>query len=134
VLVPAFDIPGDLRYSREDEWARREEGRVTVGVSDYAQQQLGDIVFVELPQVGARVESDVAFGVIESVKAVSDLLAPVSGEVVAVNSDLEDHPESVNVDCYGNGWMIAIAIENPAEFDELLDAEAYLKHIEEREE
>ena len=129
-----YDIPGDLRYSREDEWAKRGDGRVTVGVSDYAQQQLGDIVFVELPEVGARVESNVAFGVIESVKAVSDLLAPVSGEVVAVNSDLEEHPEAVNEDCYGNGWMLAIAVEDSAQFDELLDSTAYLKHIEEREE
>jgi glycine cleavage system H protein len=132
--VADYDIPGDLRYSREDEWAKRADGRVTVGVSDYAQQQLGDIVFVELPEVGARVESNVAFGVIESVKAVSDLLAPVSGEVVAVNSDLEEHPEAVNEDCYGNGWMLAIAVEDPAQFDELLDSTAYLKHIEEREE
>jgi glycine cleavage system H protein len=132
--VADYDIPGDLRYSREDEWAKREEGRVTVGVSDYAQQQLGDIVFVELPEVGARVESNVAFGVIESVKAVSDLLAPVSGEVVAVNASLEEHPEAVNEDCYGDGWMLAIAIEDPAQFDELLDSKAYLKHIEDREE
>ena len=132
--MPDYNIPGDLRYSREDEWVKREDGRVTVGVSDYAQQQLGDIVFVELPEVGARVESDVAFGVIESVKAVSDLLAPLSGEVVAVNSDLEEHPESVNEDCYGGGWMVAIAIEDPAQFDGLLDSKAYLKHIEEREE
>jgi glycine cleavage system H protein len=132
--VADYDIPGDLRYSREDEWAKHADGRVTVGVSDYAQQQLGDIVFVELPEVGARVESNVAFGVIESVKAVSDLLAPVSGEVVAVNSDLEEHPEAVNEDCYGNGWMLAIAVEDPAQFDELLDSTAYLKHIEEREE
>ena len=132
--MPEYDIPDDLRYSREDEWAKREEARVTIGVSDYAQQQLGDIVFVELPEVGARVESSVAFGVIESVKAVSDLLAPVTGEVVAVNSDLEEHPESVNEDCYGDGWMIAIAIEDPGELDGLLDAKAYLKHIEEREE
>ncbi len=132
--MPEYDIPDDLRYSREDEWAKREAARVTIGVSDYAQQQLGDIVFVELPEVGARVESKVAFGVIESVKAVSDLLAPVSGEVVAVNSDLEEHPESVNEDCYGDGWMMVIAIEDPAELDGLLDAKAYLKHIEEREE
>ena len=127
-----YDIPGDLRYSRDDEWARREDRRVTIGVSDYAQQQLGDIVFVELPEVGTRMESSVAFGVIESVKAVSDLLAPVTGEVVAVNSDLEEHPESVNEECYGAGWMLTIAIEDPAELDGLLDSNAYLKHIEER--
>jgi glycine cleavage system H protein len=132
--VPEYIVPGELRYSREDEWARREDGRVTVGVTDYAQQQLGDIVFVELPEVGTRVESSAAFGVIESVKAVSDLLAPVTGEVVAVNSDLEEHPEAVNEDCYGDGWMLAIAIDDAAEFDELLDSKAYLEHIEEREE
>jgi glycine cleavage system H protein len=132
--VPEYIVPGELRYSREDEWARREDGRVTVGVTDYAQQQLGDIVFVELPEVGTRVESSAAFGVIESVKAVSDLLAPVTGEVVAVNSDLEEHPEAVNEDCYGDGWMLAIAIDDAAEFDELLDSKAYLEHIKEREE
>ena len=127
-----YDIPDDLRYSREDEWARREDGQVTVGVTDYAQQQLGDIVFVELPEVGTRVEPGVAFGVIESVKAVSDLFAPVSGEVVSVNSDLEERPEAVNEDCYGDGWMITVAIDDTAEYDELLDARAYLKHIQER--
>lgn len=129
-----YDIPDDLRYSREDEWARREEGQVTVGITDYAQQQLGDIVFVELPEVGTRVEPGVSFGVIESVKAVSDLFAPVSGEVVSVNSDLEERPEAVNEDCYGDGWMITVAIDDTAEYDELLDARAYLKHIQEREE
>ena len=129
-----YDIPEDLRYSREDEWVRNDETRVTVGVTDYAQQQLGDIVFVELPEVGSQVESGVAFGVIESVKAVSDLFAPLSGEVLAVNTDLEERPEAVNEDCYGDGWMIAISVDSPDEMDALLDASGYLKHIEEREE
>jgi glycine cleavage system H protein len=132
--VADYDIPKDLRYSREDEWLRREGDRVTVGVTDYAQQQLGDIVFVELPEVGSEVEHGAAFGVIESVKAVSDLFAPLTGRVLAVNSELEEHPESVNEDCYGDGWMIAISVANPDEVDALLDASAYLKHIEEREE
>ena len=91
-----YDIPKDLRYSREDEWLRREGDRVTVGVTDYAQQQLGDIVFVELPEVGSEVEHGAAFGVIESVKAVSDLFAPLTGRGLAVNSELEEHPESGN--------------------------------------
>ena len=127
-----YEIPNDLRYTREDEWIRLEGDRVTVGVSDYAQQQLGDVVFVELPEVGASVEKGEPFGVIESVKAVSDLYAPVSGEVVEVNGDLADHPEHVNEDCYGDGWMIAIQMSDAAEVDGLLDAAEYRRHVEDR--
>ncbi len=101
-------IPSELRYSREDEWARREGDRVVVGVTDYAQQQLGDIVFVELPEAGTVVSAGAPFGVIESVKAVSDLYAPGSGTVADVNSTLEATPEAVNQDCYEAGWLIAI--------------------------
>ena len=129
-----YDIPEDLRYSEEDEWARLEGSRVTTGVTDYAQQQLGDIVFVELPELGAAVMKGAAFGVIESVKAVSDLFAPISGEVVAVNADLEDHPEVVNEDCYGRGWIVAIAVANRADLDSLLDADGYRRHVDERSE
>ena len=118
--------PQDRRYSREHEWARPEtESEVTVGISDYAQSELGDIVFVELPAVGASFKQMEPFGVVESVKAVSDLYAPLSGEVVAVNSELEMAPELVNDDPFGNGWMIRLRIGDPAEQAALLDADAY---------
>ena len=125
-------IPDDLHYSTQDEWARSEGDRVTVGITDYAQQQLGDIVFVELPAVGTAIEKGEPFGVIESVKAVSDLYAPLSGEVVEVNPALSDHPENVNEDCYADGWMIAIVASDPSEAETLLDAASYRRHVEER--
>lgn len=127
-----YEIPEDLRYSREDEWARSEGGHVVVGISDYAQQQLGDIVFVELPEVGAEVSAGDPFGVIESVKTVSDLYAPVSGEIVAVNEDLAEAPESVNEDCYGDGWMIALVPGDAADLESLMDAAVYQKNVSER--
>jgi glycine cleavage system H protein len=130
--VADYEIPADLRYTQEDEWCRIEGNRVVVGVTDYAQQQLGDIVFVELPAVGSSVERGEPFGVIESVKAVSDLYAPVSGEVVEVNGDLADHPEHVNEDCYADGWMIAIEVSDAADLESLLDARRYRDHVEER--
>jgi glycine cleavage system H protein len=124
-------IPDDLHYSEQDEWARREGDRVTVGVTDYAQQQLGDIVFVELPAVGTSVTRGGAFGVIESVKAVSDLYAPVAGEVIAVNDALGSRPELVNEDCYGQGWMLVIRPSgDPTEG--LLDAAAYAQFVDSR--
>ena len=129
-----YDFPRNLRYSREDEWARSDGARVTVGITDYAQQQLGDVVFVELPAVGRTVERGEPFGVIESVKAVADLYAPVSGEVVEVNADLSEQPEGVNEDCYGDGWMLVIAIGDPAEIDALMDADAYAAYVGERSE
>ncbi len=111
---------------------RREDDRAVVGISDYAQQQLGDIVFVELPEVGRVLTKGDAFGVIESVKAVSDLYAPISGTVAAVNGDLADRPELVNESCYGGGWMCAITPTGDKEFEALLDASAYRSHCEER--
>jgi glycine cleavage system H protein len=132
--VAEYDIPEDLRYSKEDEWARPDGDRVLIGVTDYAQKQLGDIVYVELPTVGTTLHQGDVFGVIESVKAVSDLYAPVSGEVVAINADLTSRPETVNEDCYGDGWMIALAVEDIAELDDLLDGAAYQKHVEDRSE
>lgn len=118
--------PQDRRYSREHEWARPEtESEYTVGISDYAQSELGDIVFVELPAVGASFRQMEPFGVVESVKAVSDLYAPLSGEVVAVNSELESAPELVNDEPFGGGWMIRLRAGDPAELDALLDAAAY---------
>ncbi len=125
-------IPKTLLYSLEDEWVRQEDASVVVGITDYAQQQLGDIVFVELPPVGRTVSKGSAFGVIESVKAVSDLYAPVSGTVIGINEELADAPQHVNEDCYGNGWMCRIEPDDPGELKALLDARAYKTHVDER--
>ena len=127
-----YEIPEELRYSHEDEWARLEGERAVVGVTDYAQQQLGDIVYVELPEVGASVEQGAPFGVIESVKAVSELYSPVSGKVLEVNAELGEHPEWVNDDCYGDGWMIAVRLDEEEELASLLDAKAYRRHVRDR--
>ncbi len=127
-----YEIPTELHYTREDEWCRVEGNRVVIGVTDYAQQQLGDIVFVELPAVGTPIERGEPFGVIESVKAVSDLYAPVTGEVVEINADLGDRPEQVNEDCYGDGWLIAVAVSDDEDLSEHLDAATYRRHVEER--
>ena len=124
-----YEIPEELRYTAEHEWTRIEGERAVVGVTDYAQRELGDIVFVDLPDVGATVEKGEAFGVIESVKAVSDLYAPVSGEVTEVNAGLAERPEAVNEDCYGDGWMVAITLESPDECQGLLEAKAYRQHL-----
>ena len=129
-----YDIPEHLQYTEEDEWARLEGNRVTTGITDYAQQQLGDIVFVELPEVGKVLELGEPFGVIESVKAVSDLYAPVAGEVVEVNEVLAEQPEAVNEDCYGEGWMIAIDVEDESSLVGLLDAAAYTNYVNDRSE
>ena len=128
-----LQIPETLRYSKEDEWVRSESDRATVGVTDYAQQQLGDIVFVELPEVGGTVEAGEPFGVIESVKAVSDLFAPITGEVVEVNAELAARPEAVNEDCYGDGWMIVVKPTSPDEIEALLAGDAYRAYCQERE-
>jgi glycine cleavage system H protein len=119
------NVPPDLRYTRDHEWAKKEGARLRVGITAYAQEQLGDVVFVELPKVGAKVTQRQSFGVVESVKAVSDLFAPVSGEVVEVNGDLPKAPETVNADPYGRGWMIVVAPSAPGEWDTLLDAAGY---------
>jgi glycine cleavage system H protein len=123
------NVPADLRYTKEHEWARREGDQARVGITAYAQEQLGDVVFVELPKVGARVSSMKTFGVVESVKAVSDLYAPLSGEVVAVNDALSKQPEAVNRDPYGEGWMVVIKLTDPAEYETLLSPEAYERLI-----
>jgi glycine cleavage system H protein len=119
------NVPADLRYTREHEWAKPEGDRVRVGITAFAQEQLGDVVFVELPKVGAKVTSMQAFGVVESVKAVSDLFAPLSGEVVEVNAELPKKPELVNQEPYGKGWMILVKPSNKAEWDGLLTAAQY---------
>jgi glycine cleavage system H protein len=123
--VADYEIPGALRFTKEDEWVRSEGAEAVVGVTDFAQSQLGDIVFVELPSVGASIEAGVPFGTIESVKAVSDLFAPVSGVVVAVNEALADKPELVNESCYEQGWLIRVRPTNAADVRGLLDAAAY---------
>ena len=127
-----IEIPRELRYTREDEWVRIEGARLVVGVTDYAQQQLGDVVFLELPEVGTNVERGEAFGVIESVKAVADLFGPITGRVAEVNTLLTDQPELVNADCYGDGWMLVIEPDDPADLEQLLDATAYQQHVKER--
>jgi glycine cleavage system H protein len=120
------NVPADLRYTREHEWAKQEGGRVRVGITAYAQEQLGDVVFVELPKVGAKVTAHQAFGVVESVKAVSDLFAPVSGEVAEVNAELGQKPETVNADPYGKGWMLVVTPSSAAkEWEQLLTAAQY---------
>jgi len=126
-----MDIPENLKYTKEHEWARIERNRVVVGITDFAQEELGDVVYVELPEPGAAVAAETPFGVVESVKAVSDLFCPISGTVIEINEDLEDHPELVNDAPYEDGWMIVIEPSNSAEFNELLSAEDYRAYIEE---
>jgi glycine cleavage system H protein len=119
------NVPKDLKYTREHEWAKPEGDRVRVGITAYAQEQLGDVVFVELPKVGAKVTATTNFGVVESVKAVSDLVAPISGEVVEVNGELGQKPEIVNQDPYGRGWMLVVRPSSKGEWDQLLTAQQY---------
>jgi len=120
-------LPQDLRYTESHEWVRREkDGTVAIGITDHAQEQLGDIVFVEAPQVGRKVKAGEAIGVVESVKAASDIYAPIGGEVVAANADLSASPEKVNEDAFAS-WMFKIKPDNAADVDKLLDAAAYEK-------
>jgi len=124
-----LSFPKDVRYAESHEWARSDGEKVKVGITDYAQDQLGDIVFVELPEVGDTLDKGQEFGTVESVKAVSELYMPVAGEVVSVNSSLEESPEKVNNAPYGDGWMIEVKAANPAELDDLMDNDAYLKTL-----
>ncbi len=121
--------PADLKYTKEHEWIRVEGDRGRVGISHHAQNALGDVVFVELPKPGRRLKQMETFGVVESVKAVSDLYCPVSGEVMEVNQALEAKPELVNQDCYGTGWMMVIRLANVKELDSLMDAAAYEAYL-----
>lgn len=118
-------VPGDLRYTKDHEWIRVEGDEAVIGITQYAADQLGDIVFVELPASGRALERAATFGVVESVKAVSDLFAPVSGEVTAGNDALGGTPEVVNTDPYGEGWMVRVRLADASQLDALLDAEAY---------
>jgi glycine cleavage system H protein len=120
-----MNVPEDLRYSSDHEWARADDGRIRVGITDYAQDALGDVVFVDLPTPGTTVDSGGMIGEVESTKSVSEIYAPVAGEVVAVNALLSDAPEQLNADPYGEGWICEITPTDPAALDALLDAAAY---------
>ena len=124
-----MEFPANLRYTKEHEWARQEGNRVVVGITDYAQKELGDVVFVELPEVGAIIAATDTFGVVESVKAVSDLYAPVSGTVVDTNIVLEDQPELVNASPYGQGWMVVVDAAHVEELQQLLTAAEYQAYV-----
>jgi len=126
-----MDFPEDLKYSKEHEWARVESDVVVVGITDYAQDNLGEVVYVELPEEGGQVSRSEAFGIVESTKAVSDLYAPVSGTVVEINDTLLDSPELINEDPYEDGWMIRIEISDSSELGLLMDSAAYRSFIEE---
>ena len=128
------EIPGDLTFLKSHEWARVEgDGKVTVGISDHAQALLGDLVYVELPNVGDRVEAGNASAVVESVKAASDVYAPVTGKVVEVNSALADKPETINEDAYGDGWLYVVEAEEPDQLNDLLGPDDYAELLEEEE-
>lgn len=122
-----MNIPENLRYTKEHEWARKEGNLVVVGITDHAQHKLGDIVFVELPAAGTQIKAGATFGTVESVKAVSDLFAPITGEVVESNGELANAPETVNKDAHGAAWMVKVKPANPAEYDKLLSALDYKK-------
>ena len=120
-----MNVPKDLMYTNDHEWTKFEDNIVTIGVTDFAQGELGDIIFVELPEIGKEIKKDEAFGTIEAVKTVSDLISPVAGKVVEINSEIEDSPEFVNEDCYGKGWFVKIEFNDLSAKDELLNAEDY---------
>ena len=126
------EIPGDLKFMKSHEWARMEgDGKATVGISDHAQRLLGDLVYVELPQVGDRVEAGAACAVVESVKAASDVYAPLSGTVVEVNAALADKPETINEDAYGDGWLFVLELDEADQFNDMLGPDDYAELIEE---
>lgn len=125
-----MQIPDDLRYSKDHEWVRLEDGKARVGITDYAQDALGDVVFVDLPEVGSTVSAGESVSEVESTKSVSDIYAPVSGTVVEVNADLADAPERLNEDPYGEGWIFVVAVDDGSQVDGLLDATAYRTLVE----
>lgn len=124
-----MNFPSNLKYSKEHEWVLVEGNKGTVGISDFAQKELGDIVYVDINTIGETVAKDGVFGTVEAVKTVSDLFMPVSGKILEQNTSINDSPDSVNKDPYGAGWLVKIEITNPAELNELMDAEAYKKHV-----
>jgi glycine cleavage system H protein len=127
--ISELNLPEDVRYAEDHEWTRQDGDKVRVGISDYAQDQLGDVVFVELPQAGDKFSKGDAFGSVESVKAVSELFMPIGGEISAINNKLEDEPELVNSQPYGDGWMIEVKVDNASELDQLMDKNAYLEML-----
>jgi len=124
-----MEAPPGLKYSKEHEWVAAEETVATIGITDHAQEQLGEIVYIELPSIGEKVSKDDPFGVVESVKAVSDIYAPVSGTILDVNEDLAESPEAVNEDPYGDGWLIKVRVSDPADLDDLMDNDEYEQMI-----
>lgn len=129
-MVRRMNVPDGLRYTPDHEWVRLEDGRATVGITDYAQDALGDVVFVQLPEPGAKVEASGAMGEVESTKSVSDVFAPVSGTVVEVNSELADAPQRLNEDPYGTGWIVVMEVDDPGAVEALLDPEGYRALVE----
>ena len=128
-----MDFPKELRYTKEHEWIRDEGGTATVGVTDYAQEKLGDVVFVEMPETGVSIQAGDTFGVVESVKAASDIYCPVGGEVIEINHALEEHPEYVNQSPYGDGWIIRVKVTDSSAMNDLMDAEQYQAFVEQEE-
>lgn len=126
-----MEFPDDLKYTKEHEWVRIKGDTVTMGITDYAQSQLGDIVYLELPEEGADVEKGEPFGVVESVKAVSDIYAALTGKVLEINDPLAENPETLNEDCYEEGWLIRVQLANPKELDDLMDTTQYQAYIKE---
>jgi len=124
-----MNIPADLKYTTDHEWIKLEGSTAVIGITDYAQGELGDIVYVELPGVDDEVEKGEAFGTIEAVKAVADLFCPLSGKVLEINAELEDEPETINNDAYGEGWMIKIELSDESELEDMMDAAAYEAHV-----
>lgn len=124
-MAATLSYPAELKYVKSHEWVRVEGSEAVIGITAFAADQLGDVTYVEMPKVGDKFKLEQKFGVIESVKSVSDLFMPVSGEVIAINETLNDEPELVNNDCYGSGWMMKIKLDNPKELDETLSAEQY---------
>ncbi|MEJ2146834.1 MAG: glycine cleavage system protein GcvH [Acidobacteriota bacterium] len=126
-----MNVPPDLLYTKEHEWVLVENDTATVGITDYAQQELGDVVYIELPDEGATFEAEESFGSVESVKAVSEIYMPLAGKVLEVNADLVEAPEVINEDPYGEGWMIRIAVDDVAQIDQLMSTEEYQSYLEE---
>ena len=120
-----MNIPENLFYTKEHEWVKKEDGQVTIGITDFAQSQLGDIIFLELPEVGQKIVSGEPFGEIEAVKTVSELYAPINGTVIEINEDLEDNPDNINQDCYGSGWIIKVELDGGLDKENLLNHKNY---------
>ena len=127
--LTTMNVPAELKYTKDHEWVKIEGDTATVGITDFAQKELGDIVYVEVETLDQTLEKDEVFGTVEAVKTVSDLFLPLSGEIVAFNDSLESKPETVNADAYGDGWMVKVKFNNPAEIDELLNSEQYKELI-----